>query len=155
MMKKTSSQPRKIRGRLYSAPLHRRQKLVAAHMSRELHSQYKRRSLPVHAGDKVKIMRGDFKGVVGKVEEVDLSGLKATIENVTQKRTDGKKVKVPVAPSNLMLLELNLDDSLRKRILARSSRPAKTRTEKPTVTVRHAGKPVDISPAAEPEGGRK
>lgn len=119
-----SSQPRKVRGRMYSAPLHVRQKMVAAHLSKEIRGQYKRRSLPVRTGDKVKIMRGEFKGTVGKVDEVDLSSLKAFVENITQTRTDGKKVKVAVDPSNMMIIELNLDDKMRKKMLMRSTSPS-------------------------------
>lgn len=131
---RTSSQPRKVRSRLYTAPLHVRQKMVAAHLSKEIRGQYKRRSLPVRTGDKVKVLRGDFRGTVGKVEEVDLTSLKALIENVTQNRTDGKKVKVPVDPSNLLIIELNLDDKMRKKMLMRSTSP-KAPQKTPTATV--------------------
>lgn len=147
-----SSQPRKVRGRMYSAPLHVRQKMVAAHLSKEIRKQYKRRSLPVRTGDKVKVLRGDFRGTVGKVEEVDLTSLKAFMENVTQNRTDGKKVKVPIDPSNLLIIELNLDDKMRKQILMRSSSPRAPKALQKTPTVAATSKQV-ASPKT--VGGKK
>ncbi len=147
-----SSQPRKVRGRTYTAPLHVRQKMVAAHLSKELRAQYKRRSLPVRTGDKVKVLRGDFKGTVGKVEEVNLTSLKAFMENVTQNRTDGKKVKVPIDPSNLLIIEPNLEDKMRKQILLRSTLP---KAPKKTATTTTANKQAVSPKAVTTVGGRK
>lgn len=153
-----SSQPRHVRGRLYTAPLHARQKMVAAHLSKEIRGQYKgKRSLPVRTGDKVKVLRGDFKGTVGKVEEVDLSSLKAFIENVTQSRTDGKKVKVPIDPSNLLIIELNLDDRMRKQMLMRSGSPkgAKPPVIAPMMTTTTATAATTVTATKKTEGGKK
>lgn len=115
-----SKQPRKQRKRLYEAKLHKRQKLVSAHLCLELREKYKKRSLAVRKGDRIKIMRGDFKGTVGKVDEVDLKRMTVSIEGITQTRVDGTKVKLPIIPSNLLLLELNMDDARRRKILERA-----------------------------------
>ncbi|MBC7119559.1 MAG: 50S ribosomal protein L24, partial [Methanobacteriaceae archaeon] len=62
-----SKQPRKQRKFLHNAPLHIRHKIMSANLSKELREEYNRRSLPVRKGDKVEIMRGDFKGHQGKI----------------------------------------------------------------------------------------
>ncbi|MEB3816886.1 MAG: 50S ribosomal protein L24 [Desulfurococcales archaeon] len=114
-----SRQPRKQRRALYRAPLHIRQKLVSATLSPELREKYGVRSLPVRKGDKVKVMRGDFKGHIGKVVKVDLKKLRIYIDGVTIKRSDGTPVFRPIHPSNVMIVELDLSDPWRRKILER------------------------------------
>ena len=114
---KVSSKPRKQRKRLYNAPLHQLPKLMSAHLSPELREKYGRRSFPVRVGDTVRIMRGEFKGVEGKVREVDRKKRRVYVENVTRKKVDGTTVHIPIAVSNVMITQLNLDDEYRKRKL--------------------------------------
>jgi large subunit ribosomal protein L24 len=112
-MKTKSKKPRKQRKALYTAPLHIRRKLLSAHLSKELREKYKRRSFPLRTGDEVKILRGEFKGRVGKVSRVDLKKPKVYVEGITRKRTIGTEVQVPIHPSNLMIVNLNLSDKRR------------------------------------------
>ncbi len=116
-MANVSSKPRKQRKRHFTAPLHARQKKVAAHLSDELKKKYKKRSVPVRKGDKVKVVRGDFAGIEGKVVEVDLKSYRVYIDKVKRKKTNGEEVLVPIHPSNLIILELDLTDEKRKKKL--------------------------------------
>ncbi|MBP1911882.1 50S ribosomal protein L24 [Thermococcus stetteri] len=118
-MKLDMKQPRKQRKFLYNAPLHLRGKIMSAPLSKELREKYGVRNLPIRAGDKVKVMRGDFKGVEGKVVEVDLKRYRIHVEGVTHKKTDGTEVFYPLHPSNVMIVELNLDDERREKIIER------------------------------------
>jgi len=118
-MKLDTKQPRKQRKFLHNAPLHLRSKIMAATLSENLREKYGVRNLPIRVGDKVKVMRGDFKGKEGKVMEVDLKRYRIHIEGVTQKKTDGTEVYYPVHPSNVMIVELNLDDEKREKIIKR------------------------------------
>lgn len=119
MKRPKSKKPRKQRKFLYKAPLHLRRKMLSAHLSKELREKYKRRSLPVRKGDEVEIMRGEFKGKRGKITKVDLKNYKVYIEGITRKKTTGELVQVPIHPSNLKLINLNLEDEKRKKILER------------------------------------
>jgi len=110
---KSSKKPSKQRKYIYNAPIHIRRKLLAAHLSKELREKYKRRSLPVRKGDKVKVMRGKFRGTIGSIERVDMKKYRIYVDNVWIKKKDGSKVKVPIHPSNLMIVELNLSDKRR------------------------------------------
>jgi len=123
-MARLSAQPRKQRKRLYNAPLHKLPKLMSAHLSPELREKYDRRSFPVRAGDRVKIMRGEFKGVEGKVTKVDRERQMVYVENVTTKKADGTTVQRPIHVSNVMITELNLDDEYRKQALLRGKEVA-------------------------------
>ncbi len=119
-----SKQPRKQRKAYFNAPLHARQKLVTAPLSRELREKYGVRRLPVRKGDKVKIMRGDFSGHVGEVVRVDLKRVAIYVDGVTIKKADGTPVFRPIHPSNVMIVELKLDDEWRRKIIERRSRRA-------------------------------
>ncbi|ACJ15562.1 LSU ribosomal protein L24P [Thermococcus onnurineus NA1] len=118
-MKLDTRQPRKQRKFLYNAPLHLRSKIMSATLSKELRQKYGVRSLPIREGDKVKIMRGDYKGKEGKVVEVNLKRYRIYVEGVTQKKVDGTEVFYPVHPSNVMIVELNLKDEEREKIIER------------------------------------
>jgi len=110
---KIGYQPRKQRRFRARAPLHVRQKMVAATLSKELRKELGRRSLPVRKGDRVKIMRGKFRGKEGVVARVDLRRLKVFVEGMTIKKANGQEVLVPIDPSNLMIIEVDRSDERR------------------------------------------
>jgi len=114
-----SPKPKVQRKAFYNAPLHLRHKLASAHLSRELRDKLGIRSLPVVVGDRVMIMKGDHKGKTGKVAEVDLKGLWVKVEGITRKKADGTEVLVKFRPWNLLILDLNLKDEWRRRIIER------------------------------------
>lgn len=114
VQKTTSSQPRKQRLARYLAPHHQARKQMASHLSEELLLKYNRRSMTVIAGDEVKVLRGDHKGKSGKVVGIDVSVRKVNIEGVTNKKADGTEVALPVDPSNLVIVKLNLEDKRRE-----------------------------------------
>jgi large subunit ribosomal protein L24 len=108
-----SIQPRKQRKALYTAPLHIRRKIMSANLSKDLRAEIGKRSLPIRVGDKVQVVRGDFKGHEGKVESIDAKRYKVTVEGVTLSKPDGNAVLLPVHPSNLMIIEADLKDERR------------------------------------------
>ncbi len=118
-MELKTKKPGKQRKFLYNAPLHLRQKIMSAPLSGELRQKYGIRNLPIREGDKVKVVRGDFKGTEGKVTEVDLKRYRIHVEGVTQKKVDGTEVFYPLHPSNVVIVELNLDDERREKIINR------------------------------------
>ena len=108
-----SKQPRKQRKALYNAPAHARGKHLSATLSKDLREEIGKRSLPVRSGDKVRVLRGDFKGHEGEVLEVDYGSYKVTIEEVTLSKPDGTAVFLPVDPSNLMIIDADTKDDRR------------------------------------------
>lgn len=114
MTKILSSQPRKQRLARYNAPHHQARKQMASHLSEELLLKYNRRSMTVITGDEVKLLRGDHKGKSGKIVEVDVTVRKVVVEGVTNKKADGTEVPLPVDPSNLLIVKLNLEDKRRQ-----------------------------------------
>jgi len=68
-------------------------------------------------GDTVRVMRGDRKGLEGKVTSVDQKKYRIFIEGVTREKVDGTTTLVPVHPSKVMITSLNLDDKWRRESL--------------------------------------
>ncbi len=115
----SSKQPRKQRKYLYNAPLNIRQIFVSAHLSKELRKKHNKRSIILKKGDKVKIMRGQFKNKFGKIEKVNLKDITVFVEGIQTTKKDGSKVYIPIHPSNIIITELNLEDKHRREILER------------------------------------
>ncbi len=120
-MERTSSKPRKQRKLLYTAPLHKRHKLLAAPLFPELRAKYNIRSFPVRKGDTVRILRGDYTGVEGKITKVDTQKYRVFIEGVTKEKADGTSFQVPINASKITLIKLNLDDKWRKSVIERKA----------------------------------
>ncbi len=121
-MKPITMKPSKQRRRLYQAPSHERRKAFSAPLSSELKEKYGARSFSIKKGDSVRILRGDFKGLEGKVVEVDRKKYQIHVEGITREKVDGSTVFVPIHPSKVMITSLNLDDKWRKRALGRRSK---------------------------------
>ena len=117
--KTKSKHPRKQRKLLYTAPLHRRQKKMAAPLSEDLQDRYGIKRMPVKVKDKVLILRGDFAFSEGEVTEVDLKRMRIFVNGVTVEKTDGTEQFYPVHPSNVVITDLNLKDDRRSRIIER------------------------------------
>jgi len=116
---KSSKQRRKQRKYILNAPLNIKHKFLSAHLSKDLIKKYKKRSLPVRKGDKVKILRGQFKGKEGKIEKISTKKTRVFVSGIEIIKIDGTKTNYSIHPSNLLILELNLDDKIRKQILER------------------------------------
>ena len=112
-----SVQPRKQRLYQYIAPLHIAGHFLHAPLSEELRKKYTRRSLRVRTGDKVKILRGQFKGTVGVIHSVSVIRRRVFVEGVGITKRDGSKSLYPLSASKLQILELQLDDKYRKASL--------------------------------------
>lgn len=108
-----SVKPRKQRNWRAHAPLHARTRLLAVHLAKTLRAKYRRRALPVRVGDRVKVIRGQFKAAEGRVERVDKRRLKVFVTKVEHFKKDGSRVFYPLEPSNLLLLDLAAPDRRR------------------------------------------
>ena len=107
-------QPRKQRKYAYNAPYHIKGNLLSAHLSKELKEKHGARSARVRTGDKVRILRGGYKGKEAKVEKVDAQRGRVYLTQVEASKTDGTKSQVSFHPSNLAITELDLTDKKRK-----------------------------------------
>jgi large subunit ribosomal protein L24 len=88
--------------------------LVCSNLSDNLKKQYNKKSTSVVKGDTVRIMRGEYKGVEGKVEKINTNKGKLSIEGVQREKIKGGQVKVLIHASNVKISSLNMDDKYRK-----------------------------------------
>lgn len=72
----------------------------------------------------MKVLRGDFTGVEGKVTAINNKTLRVTMEGITREKADGTQKPVPVSPSKLVITKLNTDDKWRiQRLTAKLTAP--------------------------------
>jgi len=118
-MSVTSTKAGKQRKARAEAPLHRKHRMVSAHLDATLIREYNVRSLPVRKGDTVKIIRGtkDIKATEAKVASVDLRNCKVVIEGITIAKADDTQKRRPVDPSDVVITKLDLSDPWRRRKL--------------------------------------
>lgn len=114
---KSSTNIRKQRKYRLNAPLHLRKNMLSASLSKELRTKYKRRSIRVRKGDRVRILRGEFKKKTGKVDSIDIVAYKVFIEGIERTKRDGTKIKLGIPASKVQIIELSLDDKMRKAIV--------------------------------------
>jgi large subunit ribosomal protein L24 len=88
--------------------------LVCSNLADNLKKQYNKKSTSVVKGDTVRIMRGEYKGVEGKVEKINTDKGKLSIEGVQREKIKGGQVKVLIHASNVKISSLNMDDNYRK-----------------------------------------
>lgn len=139
---KSSTQKRKQRKYLFNSPLHVKHRIMNAHLSKELKTEYNTRSVPVRKGDTVTIMSGQFKNQSGKVSKVSLARMKVYVEGISTKRMDGSDALYPVHPSNLMITKLDTTDKARVDKLK-------------AVSASNKKAPVKKAPSTNANGGKK
>ncbi|MBW2991154.1 50S ribosomal protein L24 [Candidatus Woesearchaeota archaeon] len=128
---KESRQPRKQRKYRHNAPLHIRGKFLNIHISKDLAKKHGLKRIRARAGDKVKVMRGKFKGKEGKIEALNSKKSRVVITGIEVSKKDGSKSKPPVHASNLLIIEINLDD--KKRIKKKGKDKDKDKDKKTKV----------------------
>ena len=99
---------------------HKRDKFLGANLSENLREQQNKRSMRVIKGDTVRILRGEYVGIEGKVEKVNTEKSTLSIEGVQREKIRGGKVKVQVHASNVQIISLNTDDDYRIKGIPKS-----------------------------------
>ncbi|MBI1829142.1 MAG: 50S ribosomal protein L24 [Thaumarchaeota archaeon] len=135
--------PTIIRNRMiYQAPHHFKSKQLGSMLSKELQETYHKPSIRVIEGDNVKVMRGEFKGIEGKVTQVSSEKNGVAIEGIKREKLKGGNVDLYIHTSNLMITNLNLEDKWRQNRL--EGQKVKTLKEKPMESQKEGSKPKEI-----------
>ena len=100
---------------------HKRDKFLGANLSVNLREQHSKRSMRVIKGDTVRILRGEYVGIEGKVEKVNTVRSTLSIEGVQREKIRGGNVKVQVHASNVQIISLNTDDDYRLKGIPKST----------------------------------
>ena len=127
--RKTTSQPDKQRKMMWNASGSRVSRLLSAPLSSGLQSRHEVKSLPVRKGDTVRIVRGDFTGIEGKVTEVDRTRHRLYVEGVTRDKVSGTSTKMTVHASKVQITNLSLDDRWRSKSIEKRKNVSMSETE--------------------------
>ena len=107
--------PTKARNyQIYRAPHARKSKQLGSPLSQELRKKYGKRSMRVILGDTVKVLRGEYRGIDGKVSKISTQSGNLAIEGVKKEKSKGEKFDVLIKTSKVIITGLNLDDHWRK-----------------------------------------
>ena len=146
-MKPTKMRNRQIHKATHA--VHSRQ--VGGHLSKELRTKYKRRSVRVVPGDSVLVVRGVYVNVSGRIEKVFPKSGKIAVSGIKrEKAKGGAKIDIPIHASNVVVTGLELGDRRRKAKIAGRSEEA-ARVEEPTGELDRE-QDADVVPAAAAAG---
>jgi len=107
--------PTKVRNyQIYRATMTTRSKQLGSPLSKELQEKYGKRSMRVVLGDTVKVMRGEYRGVDGKISKISILDNSIAIEGVKKEKSKGEKFDILIRSTNVVITNLNLDDHWRK-----------------------------------------
>jgi len=110
--------PTKIRNqKIYRAMNQTMSKQVSTPISKDLRKKYSRRSIRIMVNDTVKVIRGEYKGLTGKVAKISIESNSVAIEGNKKEKLKGEKIDVYIHSTNMVITSLNTDDKWRIKIL--------------------------------------
>jgi large subunit ribosomal protein L24 len=133
---------------------HKLDKHIRSPLSENLRSEYKKRNARVIKGDTVKVLRGEYKNVEGKVEKVKTGRSTLFIEGIQREASKGGKVKVQIHPSNVIITSFNLHDKNRSNVIrkVKSAKPGEKKeiSKKPTLTKNRIRRNLNVKKVLKP-----
>lgn len=98
-------------------------KSCAVRLGRELRAKYGFRNLPVKVGDRVIIIKGDYKGVEGDVNRVSRGRGRVYVSGVYRENARGEQRLIPIPVNSVILIKVDEKDKWRQRIIERKHKP--------------------------------
>jgi large subunit ribosomal protein L24 len=98
---------------IYQATFQTRSKQLGSQLSKDLQKKYSKKSVRAVEGDTITILRGEFKGVSGKITKISKEKTSVTVEGVKKEKTKGDKFDVYIHTSNVVVTSLNTSDKWR------------------------------------------
>lgn len=98
---------------IYQATFQTRSKQLGSPLSKDLQKKYGKKSTRAVEGDTITILRGEFKGVSGKITKISKEKTSVTVEGVKKEKTKGDKFDVYIHTSNVVVTALNTTDKWR------------------------------------------
>ena len=122
---------------IYRATNQVRSKQLTTNLSKQLRKKFGRRNARILSGDTVKIIRGEYKGIDGKVKKILTEKNSIAVEGVQKEKLKGGKIDISIHTSNVVITSVKTDDKWRVKILegkpkakAKAEPKAKSNTKK-------------------------
>ena len=116
-------------------------KQICAPLSKDLRKKYSRRSVRIMADDIVKVVRGEYKGLTGKVTKLAIESSGVAIEGNKKEKLKGEKIDVYIHSTNMVVTSLNTDDKWRLKILEKKPK-SKIKSMKDEAKKKDEAKPI-------------
>ena len=134
-------------------------KQICASISKDLRKKYSRRSIRIMTDDTVKVMRGEYKGLTGKVTKISTETSGVAIEGNKKEKLKGEKIDVYIHSTNMIITSLNTDDKWRLKILEKKPK-SKIKSMKEEAKKKDEVKPAakkkdEVKPAAKKKDDNK
>jgi large subunit ribosomal protein L24 len=129
-------------------------KHICSPLSENLRKEYNKRNARVITGDTVKVLRGEYKNVEGKVEKVKTRRSTLFIEGIQREASKGGKVKVQIHSSNVIITSFNLHDKNRSNVIRKvksANLEKKRRTIKPNITKTRIKRNLNVKKVLKPK----
>ena len=138
-------------------PKHLTERKLRSPLSRALREKFGRRNLRVIAGDTIKVIRGEYSGIEGKVEKVNMKRGSLAIEGIQREKVRGGNVKVEINSTNVVITDLDLADKYRQALTQRQHEIEKKNPSKKKPRIRKQTKRRSRSDKkkSETKGGEK
>ena len=135
--------PTKIRNhKIYRATNQTVSKQISTSISKDLRKKYSRRSIRIMVNDTVKVIRGEYKGLAGKVAKISIESNSVAIEGNKKEKLKGEKIDVYIHSTNMIITSLNTDDKWRLKILEKKPK-SKIKSMKENAKKKNEVKPAD------------
>ena len=121
-------------------------KQSSASISKDLRKKYSRRSIRIMIDDTVKVIRGEYKGITGKVSKISTEISSIAIEGNKKEKLKGDKIDVYIHTTNVIITALNTDDKWRLKILEKKPK-SKIKSMKDEAKKKEESKKKEVKPA--------
>jgi large subunit ribosomal protein L24 len=135
---------------IYQASAVVKSKQLCSPLSKDLRKKYGKRSIRVIEGDTIRVLRGEFRGVAGKITKVSIQKNGVSVDGVKKEKLKGGNLDVFIHPSNLIVTDLNNEDKWRQNKLE-----GKTVKESAKVTEKEVKKPAKETKESKPTKVKK
>ncbi|MHA1338665.1 MAG: 50S ribosomal protein L24 [Promethearchaeota archaeon] len=102
-MKTKTKKPNKQRKRLYNMPYHKVSKLHTVRLDDLLMQEWGIKRIPLRKDDEVRVIKGDFVGVEGKVLKILKRKNKVEIEECVREKRNGATYYIPIPLNHIVL----------------------------------------------------
>jgi large subunit ribosomal protein L24 len=137
-------------------PKHLTERKLRSPLSPALREKFGRRNLRVIAGDTIKVIRGEYSGIEGKVEKVNMKRGSLAIEGIQREKVRGGNVKVEINSTNVIITDLDLGDKYRQALIQRQHEIEKKNPSEKKPRIRKQSKRRSRSnKKSETKGGEK
>lgn len=125
-MSTKSKKPTKQRNAQRRAKYHQVHKLFTVPLDKSLQEEWGVKKMPIRKDDVVKVVKGEFEGIQGKILSIDKKMLKVTIEECTFEKKNGQTGYQKIHVSKLLLMKFadkkGKIDPWRLKIIQRKSK---------------------------------